>query len=144
MSSQEEIKRVLQLMQNHRPFHTCDSVAEHNMGILGVMKVLYHKNSPIRSKDISDALGISTARMAVLLKKLEAKGYIEKTNGTEDARVTLVALSPQGQEFAKGMYETVCKTAESLIDEFGIDYLERLLSDMTRVKEIMNQNRPNF
>lgn len=140
MATKDEIHMIMDLLHKTRPSHTVEKLAEKDSGAFAVVKYLFEHQYPVRSKDISDSLNISTARMAVLLKKGEAKGLIEKSACPQDARVTLVNLTPQGLAFAEKVHRNHCHVVEDLIDEFGIDYLIRLLDDIGRFKAIMERN----
>lgn len=140
MSREEDIQLILDLLHKTRPTYVLEKMREQDTGSLGVLKFLFSRETPVKSKEISDQLEISSARTAVLLKKLETKGLIQKSASPEDARVTLVQLSTQGFTFTQTTHNKLCQTVENLIDEFGTDYLIRLLQDMAKLKAIMESN----
>ena len=82
---------------------------------------------------ISDRLDISTARVAVLLKKMVAKGLITKEKDPIDARVTIVKLTEYGRETIEHMWADVKAQMGKVIDEIGED---RLLEYIEINKEI--------
>lgn len=48
-------------------------------------------------KELAKRLGISTAAVAVTLKKLEAEGYIERTAAEEDSRNNEIRITEEGK-----------------------------------------------
>lgn len=144
MTHEAQVQTVMQKLHNTKPSHAMKYVGDLDAGAMGVVKFLHQTNHPVKSKDISDRLQISSARMAVLLKKLESKGLVEKIDSAEDARVTLVQLAPRGEQLTAIIHKNFLKTAEDLIEEFGIDYLIRLLDDIVRFKRIMERNHKQF
>lgn len=144
MANKEEIEIVLDLLHQNRPVHSYESLMKNEIGIMGVIKFLSESEiagkGEIKSKDISDELKISSARMTVLLKKLETKGLVEKTVSKIDARVVFVKLSDKGSKFASIARAKMNESAENLIDEFGIEHLVRVFSDMQKIKNIMEKN----
>ena len=85
------------------------------------------------SGKIAKELHGSTARMAVLLKKLEAKGLIIREPGVKDARTTVVRLSDQGWQKVEAVQHEVYQVLGTLIDEIG---MERMLTFAETAKEI--------
>lgn len=73
---------------------------------------------PVHPKDLSDAMMMSSARMAVILRHLEDKGYIHRDHDKQDNRQVLVTLSDKGRD-----------TLENHRKEF-VDYIERILTRM--------------
>ena len=76
-------------------------------------------------KELATRLEISTAAVAVIIKKLEQSGYITKTSAKEDGRFNEIEITPKGRKVVE---ET--KGAFSECDQIlfaGIDLEELLL-----------------
>ena len=54
--------------------------------------------------ELAECVGLTSGRVANILKQLERKGYIERTPGTQDKRKVLVCLTAAGREYAKQVY----------------------------------------
>ncbi|MFI3207225.1 MAG: MarR family winged helix-turn-helix transcriptional regulator [Clostridia bacterium] len=143
MANKKDIELVLDLLHQNRPTQSYENLTKNEMGIMGVIKFLHDSGDEVKSKDISDYLKVSSARMAVILKKLELKDLIKKSTSVTDARVTVVKLSTKGKMLASSTEMRLQKSAENLIDEFGMDYLLTLLKDMNKFKNIMEKNMRN-
>ena len=56
-------------------------------------------NEGINSKGISEFSGVSTARMAKILNKLEEKGFLRREESKEDKRCVNVYITDKGREY---------------------------------------------
>ncbi|MBS7525232.1 MarR family transcriptional regulator [Fusibacter paucivorans] len=61
-----------------------------------VLGLLAQKQHPLHPKEISDAMCISTARVAKILNQLEEKKYIERSCDPNNKRQKWIALLPAG------------------------------------------------
>lgn len=93
MATQEQIRRIFQKMRESHPKEFFHHMDETQAGIGAVLRLLYIEKKPVTAGKISDTLGISTARVAVLLRKMESRGLIIKEKNPLDARVTIVRLT---------------------------------------------------
>ena len=124
MATQEDVRRLFELFCEAHPR---DSLREMDKTSAGQGAVLRYLSM------VAKALHGSTARMAVLLKKLEAKGLIIREPGVNDARTTVVRLSDQGWQKVDAVQHEVYHVLGTLIDEIG---LERMLAFAETAKEI--------
>ena len=134
MAAEEEINLILSRMKETLPVRFFKRVDETSAGISAVLRYLYETGgSTVTAGNISEFMHVSTARVAVLLKKMAAKGLIEKTSDKKDARVTVVLLSDHGREVVKKMQEDMCAQVGAVIDKVG---LERTLEFIEILSEI--------
>ncbi len=62
-----------------------------------VMMVLWEQNG-VSVKDVGHRLHLDSGTLTPLLKRLEAKGYVERARSTQDERVRVLNLTEQGRE----------------------------------------------
>ncbi len=74
MATQEDIERLFALFCEAHPQDSLREMDKTSAGQGAVLRYLASVEEPVTSGQIAQALGGSTARMAVLLKKLEARG----------------------------------------------------------------------
>lgn len=133
MATKEDIEKIAHLLDEVRPTGFFQKIDETTMGIGAVLRLLYESNGAVTAGAISQFMNVSTARVAVLLKKMVAKGLIKKEQGREDARTIVVSLTEVGQKTISKMREDVYRDIGTLIDTIG---MERLI-EYTRIsKEI--------
>lgn len=80
-------------------------------------------------------MNVSTARVAVLLKKMVAKDLIVKEVDANDARVTVVQLSEHGRITVETMRNEIHRQFGTVIDKIG---MERMMEFVAISREIQN------
>lgn len=84
---------------------------------LQVVELLYTSTDDISQKDIESALKINRATTSKMLKLMEEKGYISRTESKEDSRKKLISLTKKGEKYY-------------LDNEKAIKYLDDYLSSI--------------
>ena len=69
--------------------------------------------------DLSRRLGVSSARIAALLGRLEAKGLILRGSDPLNNRQVIVTLSPQGLEAIQAFRDRVLRAAAQMLAALG-------------------------
>ena len=142
MANRETVEMILKKMEGSNPVDFFKSVNELQMGIGAVLQILQKSQGVVTAGQISEEMGVSTARVAVLLKKMAARGLITKEKGVMDGRVTIVRLTESGENIASKMRHQMWVQVEKIIDSIGE---ERVLEFIEISNEIRNIVRvPNF
>lgn len=139
MATRMQIERMLEKLEHAHPDDFFKHVDETQAGIGAVLRLLYISNDTVTAGKISDELMVSTARVAVLLKKMVSKGLITKEHSPIDARITLVKLTEYGAKTIEEMRDGVYQQMGIVIDTVGE---ERLLEFITIAEEIKNAITP--
>ena len=100
-----------------------------------VMMVLWEEER-VNEKFLCEALCLKTNTLAPLLKKLQAKGYIEKTKDSADERNLIITLTKAGKKLRD---EALC-VPESMAREFNLTPEESAMLYSTLYK-ILDQDR---
>lgn len=137
MAKNEDVLFALELLHKNRPKKFFEKMMKTESGMYAVLKYLNDNRGDVKSKDISDYMNISSARMAVILKSMENKELIIKSNSNIDARLSNVMLSQKGILLADDMKRRMYLQASKIVDEFGVDNLIKLFDDINKVKMIM-------
>lgn len=103
MATEMQVDQILVQVNETRPADLFKQMNEINAGIVAVLRYLYKTEGIVTAGMISGFMHISTARVAVLLQKMEAKDLIVRGKDAADARVTVVCLSEQGRRMAEAM-----------------------------------------
>ena len=98
MATQKQIQRVLSLMKETVPGPLCRRIDESSSGAAAVLGCLYHTGQTQTAGQLSARCHVSTARMAVLLKKMEGRGLITRFPGEKDARTVEIGRALEEQE----------------------------------------------
>ena len=80
-----------------------DAIVERSAirGENGVLLYLYHVNRPMYPGELTEKLGLTTGRIANILKELERERLILRTPDVLDKRRVRVALTPEGEVLAR-------------------------------------------
>ena len=101
-NSQELIRKMMHINRMHR------SIIEKKVSTLGlhrsqhmVLMYLARHSEGVSQKEIAEHFDISSAAVAVTLKKLETGGYIERSSAQDDNRKNNVSFTAKGKEIAE-------------------------------------------
>lgn len=121
MATAEQIENLLKQLKAAPPLDISQKFDMSTVGIRAILKILNESDGRITAGNISEKMNVSTARVAVLLKKMVAKGLIEKENDSEDGRVVVVKLSEYGKQTADKLKEDLYDLMGELIDGIGME-----------------------
>lgn len=128
MASEAQIEMLLKKLERAHPIEFFKRVDETQAGIGAVLRLLYESNEKVTAGRISDVLGISTARVAVLIKKMVSKGLVTKERGVIDARVTIVKLTEFGTKTIRDMKDDLYQQMALVIDVVGEERLMEFIA----------------
>lgn len=141
MATQEQIEYIVRELPKAHPANFFKIFNDYNTGIGFAIKLLYSADeNRLSAGAISEAMGVSTARVAVLLKKMESKGLITRESDRADARVTVVCLSEAGKTAAERMQENILEHISYVIDQVGMEKLIQLIELSVEVKAAMSKD----
>ena len=120
MATQDEVELILENLQEVHPAEFFKTLNEENAGIGAVLRYLNEAEGDVTAGNISKYLHVSTARVAVLLKKMEAQG-LTKEDDAYDARITIVHISPKGEEKIRQIHDEIYAEVSKVIDKVGIE-----------------------
>ena len=106
-------------------------------GIFGEKLVVYHlfrKGNALPS-EISEAMGISTARIAAALNSLEDKGYVSRVIDKEDRRKIIASLTKEGKIAAQHQINEHMQHMVKMIESLGEHDAKEYVRIMTRIAE---------
>ncbi len=140
MITQERLEAIAKELPKVQPTNFLKVVNDSNAGIGYVLKLLLSEDKhQLSAGQLSEAMDVSTARVAVLLKKMENKGLIEKKEDEADARVTLVKLSENGKRIAALMKENMLLHIANVIDKVGEEKFLQFIALSHEIKDAMGE-----
>lgn len=113
---------------------------EGQKGTGAVMRFLAEQDGPVSAGRISEAAHVSTARTAVVLKKLEDKGVILRSEDPSDARKSLISLTDKGRDIVDRQKEHALDFIAKVIDDMGEQDFRRLIDLSFALKEAIQRN----
>lgn len=137
MATGEQIEVLLELMRKAPPSEQFQSIDKNTMGIRAILNYLYETDGRVTAGKISEHMKVSTARVAVLLKKMVAKGLIERESDSEDGRIVVVRLSEYGRLSAYRLQENIYKTMGEIIDRVGMDRMLEFAEISNEIHDVL-------
>ena len=107
-----------------------------------VLQYLACSNNFSLPGEISEAMGVSTARIAATLNSLEGKGLISRQIDSSDRRRILVEITEDGKALARQKKQDVFKKTEQMLIALGEADSKHLLRIMNKLTDIMLDNQP--
>lgn len=104
-----------------------------------VMYYLYFINRHGLPSEISDKMGISTARVAVILNRLEDKKLISRSIDPKDRRRILVELTPAGNELAEAEHKKVLKLVANMLEMLGKDDSQEFVRLIKKIAKLSDK-----
>ncbi len=139
MVTREETLVIMQRIYDSRPTKFFKPLDETHAGINCMMKTLAKENSPLTAGQISEKMGVSTARVAVLLKKMSEKGIIVREGTPEDARKSLISLSDEGRRQAEQVKEELISIFQGVIERIGMEKAEQFIEISNAIKSAVEE-----
>lgn len=138
MATTAQIERMLAELEGIHPVAFFRRMDETQAGIGAVLRLLHTSEEEITAGKISEVLNISTARVAVLIRKMAAKGLITKARSSADARVTMVGLTELGVRTVEEMRREMYRQMGLVIDAVGEERLREFLKIATEIRAAVN------
>lgn len=93
--------------------------------------------------DISRALSISTARVAVVLGALERKGEVRRVQQQNDRRCVQVQLTPEGHARLDRIYACMRTQMAYILEALGSEDAQAFCRIAHRLPDIVRASNPN-
>lgn len=139
MATQEEIVLLLEQLRKTPPSDGLKNIDGSTAGLHAVLRYLYETQETVTAGKISEKMGISTARVAVLLKKMAAKGLIEKEKDASDGRIVVVRISESGKAYAKKIKDNIYAQLSVIIDKIGMDRMLEFAQISKEIHELLER-----
>ena len=126
-----------QMLQCISVFHGPSGRELHTRGEAAVLLHLHLKTTGTTPSTLAEALQLTSARIANILRSLESKGLIERVNDTVDRRRILVHLTEEGQGFVLRLRRTALDRAYQMLSALGPRDARELVRLMQRIDELV-------
>ena len=144
MATREQVETLLERLSEAPPSEHFQQLDRNTAGIQAILKYLCGTDERVTPGKISEHMKVSTARVAVLLKKMAAKGYIVKTQDPDDGRVSIVELTDLGRRSAEAFRESIYATMSDMIDKVGMDRMLEFAAISHEIHSLMSRQELNI
>lgn len=90
-----------------------------NRGEDGVVLCLYSSECALLAGELGERTGLSTGRIANILRKLETKGLVKRMQDELDRRCVHVSLTEQGRAYAQGLKNSAVQAHGELLERLS-------------------------
>lgn len=140
MATNEQIESLLERLENAPPSETFQDFDMSTVGIRAILRLLNETDDKVTAGKISSCMKVSTARVAVLLKKMTAKGLIEKESDSADGRIVVVKLTEHGKQTADKLRENLYEHIGKLIDRIGMERMLEFSAISSEIRTVMKES----
>ena len=139
----EEIKKIFKRLENFRSNNFPKVFDMKKEGVRHALMFIFEENKKVTPGDISKKLGVSTARVAVIIRRLQEKGLIRKERDAKDGRKADIALTDEGKECVKKMKEKFVSDSVKIIETVGVERVNTFLDIAEEIKKAACDLREN-
>lgn len=108
--------------------HLTSFLDEWTKGLYVILRMIKNSENEVVAGDISSALNVSTARVAVALATLDAKKWIKKHKSAKDARKTVVELTDLGNKVLREREEELIEIIKEFLEKLDDEEVIQLLN----------------
>ena len=138
MATKEEAQAFLMELRSCRPSAFFGKLDESQRGMSFVLFYLAEAKETVIAGDLARQMNVSTARIAALLRKMEQNGLITRKGAPDDARKTVVEITPEGSAQAEQLRQHILEKTALLIDRVGTDDLQEFIRISRRMKAALD------
>ena len=125
----ELVQQILKLSEdiyNSIPLNIPSEWLESDLSVaqLRILLVL-QSQGPSRMSSIASAIGVALPTATGVVDNLVRKGLVIRENASEDRRVVICSLSPQGQDLINKLWMSGRFQMENLLDGLTMEQLEK-------------------
>lgn len=135
LASRNTVHKLITTMKKHKKLF--DSMREKTglgRSAHRMLMILSASEGTISQTYIADRLEISTAAVAVMLKKLESDGYIQRSVNQNDSRFNSIELTKKGAEIVESSKKDFLSIDLALFDGFDENEMLALNGFLDRIQ----------
>lgn len=144
MTKDDKMLSLIKEINECRPHEIFELFYVSEKGIYAILNYLFEHNTETVAGDLSRDLNISTARVAVLLKKMEFRGFIKKYKSDKDMRKTIVVITNKGKKALNKLKIKLVNEMNALIEKVGIEDIETFLKISKKIKITMSKTNLGY
>lgn len=141
MATEEEVMKIIEKYKETCPDKFWQHKDTTNAGLGAVLRCLMKHEGQATAGQIKEDINVSTARVAVLTKKMQERGWVIRFKSPSDARVTMVKLTDEGMELGLSIRRNIRQEIEKLIDEIGAEKLIEFIEMRERIFNLVDHSK---
>lgn len=130
--------KKMHLMNKARPQR---KINESMQGEHFILQFLAFQNGSALPSEISNTMGISSARIAAALNSLERKGLVTREIDKSDRRRIIVNLTPEGRAFSEEHHQKMLEDFTKIFSQMGEQDAREYVRLTGKLVEIVIENK---
>lgn len=139
MTKREEAMEVLDQLRTCVPRDFFTRLDELHKGTGFLLAYLDMAEGEVCAGDIAKEMNVSTARIAVILKKMENSGFILRQTAADDARKTVVTLTKLGRAWIQKTKDQMLNRVELLLERVDKEDVWEFIRLSQKIKAAMDE-----
>lgn len=133
MDIKKKTKKVLERILSSSFFKLSSKLNNKNKGQEFILNYLHEQKKDLSAGELATALNVSTARIAVLLKKLIKNNYVVKYASPNDARIVMVSITDKGVKYIENENKGVLEYIGRIIEKVGVEKIEDFIKSADEI-----------
>lgn len=125
----------MEIMNQMRKCNIHKPISDSMHGEIFVLLYISKHEYNVIPSEISNEVGISTARVAATLNSLEKKGMITRKIDVNDRRRILVEMTPSGREQIENHFKMIMKITTNMLSYLGENDAKEYIRILRRLAE---------
>lgn len=139
MTTRQQAIEIIEKLKNCRPMEFFLGMNDINSGMGFILINLYESKNGTYASSISEKMKISRARVAILLKKLQAKNLITKEISSNDTRKEVLKITNLGRQEVETVRNKIINKTIKVIDTLGIEKVNNFIALSTEIKNTIQE-----
>ena len=144
MATAEQIKIIQKLLDDSHPTEFFKRMDESSVGIGAVLRLLDEADDAVTAGQISQIIGVSTARVAKILGKLNSQGLILRKCDDKDNRKVIIVLTSKGIEKVAEFRKNAIKKLEVVLSALDEEEIEEFMRIRKKLNSALLENIDKF
>lgn len=141
---ESSIKSLIEILGRCNPTRILEKSEFSERGLISMLSYLKENSDrTVFAGDLARHLQVSTARIAILLKKMSGRGLIKKTSFRGDARKTVVKLTPNGAAFLKEADDRVYHNLRLIMEDVGVENFKKFVELASMIEKSAEKQLSN-
>lgn len=128
-------RKIIDKINKVNPFDFLNLIDKNGQGMNSILSYLKTKKEDVTAGELAIQLDVSTARIAVLLKKLEKLNMIVKRISSKDARVTIVEITQTGLKHIDEETKKSVSIMQKILEKVDPKEIEEFIRLATKIKK---------
>ena len=137
MTKQTQALEILEKIKQNCPTKFFDEIEISQKGAGFVLMHLAENLGNGYANSMAETLGVSRARMAVVLSKLEKRGLVKRTPSNTDGRIDIIEITDLGYQYVEDMKAEALQKTMEIIDAIGFQEVKNFVDISIKIKHIL-------